>query len=315
MKMNIIQTHDAKMKELLRAVDRISGSRASVLIYGESGTGKELLSRYIHSKSQRSSRPFYAVNCAALPENLLESELFGYEKGAFTGADKRQIGKFEAANGSSFLLDEISEIPLHLQAKLLRVLQEGEVTRLGSSAPVKVDVRILATSNRDLAEMVRTGCFREDLYYRLNVIPLFIPPLRSRLSDIELLSKYFVSLVCEENQMNQIHLSEEALIKIKKWNWPGNVRELQNVIERSVLMASQDTLGADDILIKNYSKDKNEILFQPGITVAEAERKLILQTLSYTSQNRTQAAHMLGISIRTLRNKIREYRMTGTNNE
>ena len=310
MKSSLIQTSDTKMKELLKVVDNIACSRASVLIQGESGTGKELLARYIHSKSQRASKSFFAINCAALPDNLLESELFGYEKGAFTGADKRKIGSFEAAHGSTFLLDEISEMPLLLQAKLLRVLQESEVTRLGTNSPVSVDVRVLATSNKDLAKMVEQGEFREDLYYRLNVIPLFIPPLRSRPRDLELLSNHFVEMICLENNLDSKKLSIEALDKIKSWKWPGNVRELQNVIERSVLMNLNKEITAGDLLIKNYKKDENEFYFKPGLTVAEAEKRLIMKTLDYTHQNRTQAAQLLGISIRTLRNKLRDYRET-----
>lgn len=309
MRVNLIQTTDLKMKELLKAVENVAGSKAAILITGESGTGKELLSRYIHNKSYRASRPLYAINCAALPENLLESELFGYEKGAFTGADKRHIGQFEAANGSTFLLDEVSEMPIHLQSKLLRVLQEGEITRLGSTQSIKVDVRIIATSNKDLVKMISAGSFREDLFYRLNVIPLQIPPLRQRLGDLEWLSKYFVALICEENKKNIKILSPEALDKIKKWKWPGNVRELQNVIERSVLMSNSDTLSANEILIKDFQPNQQGIEFQPGLTVAELEKRLILKTLDYTNQNRTQAAHLLGISIRTLRNKIREYKV------
>ncbi|MCB0390671.1 MAG: sigma 54-interacting transcriptional regulator [Bdellovibrionales bacterium] len=310
MKTNLIQTSDAKMRELLKVVDNIACSKASVLIQGESGTGKELFARYIHSKSQRTTKPFFAINCAALPDNLLESELFGYEKGAFTGADKRKIGSFEAAHGSTFLLDEISEMPLLLQAKLLRVLQESEVTRLGSTTPVSIDVRVLATSNRDLGKMVEQGEFREDLYYRLNVIPLFIPPLRSRPRDLELLANYFVEMICLENNLPRKNLSEEALNKIKSWKWPGNVRELQNVMERSVLMSINTEITAGDLLIKNYKKDENEFYFKPGLTVAEAEKRLIMKTLDYTQQNRTQAAQLLGISIRTLRNKLREYKHT-----
>lgn len=308
MKSSLIQTSDSKMKELLMMVDNISGSKATVLIQGESGTGKELLARYIHSKSQRSSRPFYAVNCAALPENLLESELFGYEKGAFTGADKRKIGSFEAAHGSTFLLDEISELPLLLQSKLLRVLQESEVTRLGSHEATRVDVRVLATSNRDLSKMVQEGRFREDLYYRLNVIPLYIPPLRARPRDLDLLSHHFVEMVCVDNQLPIKTLKDDAIDKIKNWRWPGNVRELQNVMERSVLLTIKNEIGEQEILIKDYKKEE-DIYFRPGLTVAEAERQLIFKTLDFTGQNRTQAAHLLGISIRTLRNKLRDYRI------
>lgn len=308
MKNNLIQTSDIKMRDLLKTVENIACSKATVLIQGESGTGKELLARYIHSKSQRASKPFYAINCAALPENLLESELFGYEKGTFTGADKRKIGSFEAADGSTFLLDEISEMPPILQAKLLRVIQESEIVRLGSSTPVSIDVRILAASNKDLSKMVEKGEFREDLYYRLNVIPLFIPPLRMRPNDLELLASHFVEIVCTENNLPLKYLSPESFNKIKSWKWPGNVRELQNVIERSVLLSEKNEICEADLLIKDYKKEQNEFHFRPGLTVAEVERQLILKTLDFTDQNRTQAAHLLGISIRTLRNKIRDYR-------
>jgi len=308
MNTNFIHTADDKMKRVIGVVDSIAGSKASVLIQGESGTGKELLSRYIHAKSLRSSKPFYAMNCAALPENLLESELFGYEKGAFTGADRLKLGKFEQASGSTFLLDEISEMPLVLQAKLLRVLQEGEVQRLGGGRPINVDVRVIATTNRDISEMVRSGAFRQDLYYRLNVIPVFIPPLRSRPQDIVLLTRAFVETLCVEYQMPLKEVTAEGWKKLKLWDWPGNVRELQNVVERSVLLAGSKNLEPKDILIKDFENGQNEDGFRAGMTVAEVERKLIEKTLEYTNQNRTHAADMLGISIRTLRNKLKEYR-------
>lgn len=305
---NIIQTADANMRRILDMVENVAASRANILISGESGTGKELLARYIHAKSPRASKKFVALNCAAVPEGLLESELFGYEKGAFTGAEGRKLGKFELANESTFLLDEISEMPLLLQAKLLRVLQEGEVERLGSLGPLKVNVRIVATTNRDLTQMVREGRFREDLFYRLNVVPLHVPALRARPQDIELLSQLFLSLSCTKNGCATKTLGSEGLAKLKSWSWPGNVRELQNVIERSVLLAKNMQLQESDILIEGYKPPSQELQLQAGVTVSEAERYLIMRTLEATQQNRTRAAELLGISIRTLRNKLAEYR-------
>ncbi|NJL23740.1 MAG: sigma-54-dependent Fis family transcriptional regulator [Calothrix sp. SM1_5_4] len=232
------------MRKIYEVAESVATSRASVLITGESGTGKELLARFIHAKSPRSLKRFVALNCAAVPEGLLESELFGFERGAFTGADQRKIGKFEQANESTFLLDEISEMPLLLQAKLLRVLQEGEVERLGGQGPVKVNVRIVATTNRALEQMVKSGEFREDLYYRLNVIPLQVPPLRARPLDIEILSRHFVEMSCADNGVPLKRLADDALLKLKSYGWPGNVRELQNVIERSILLChGQEIFG------------------------------------------------------------------------
>lgn len=302
----MIQSLDPKMKKVYEVAENIATSRAAVLISGESGTGKELLARYIHAKSPRALRRFVALNCAAVPEGLLESELFGFERGAFTGADQRKAGKFELAHESTFLLDEISEMPLPLQAKLLRVLQEGEVERLGGREPVRVNVRIIATTNRSLEEMVKVGQFREDLYYRLNVIPLQIPSLRSRILDIELLAHNFVDTSCAENQLPPRKLSTEALEKLKRYPWPGNVRELQNVLERSVLLATSETIGPDQILLTEVNPPEKSLT--PGMTVSEAERLLIMKTLEFTGQNRTKAAEMLGISIRTLRNKLHEYK-------
>lgn len=306
---NFIQSADPKMKNIFEIAENVAVSRASVLITGESGTGKELLARYIHAKSPRAIRRFVALNCAAIPEGLLESELFGYERGAFTGADQRKAGKFEQAHESTFLLDEISEMPLPLQAKLLRVLQEGEVERLGGQSPVAVNVRIIATTNRALDKMVKNGEFREDLFYRLNVIPLQVPALRARPLDIELLAKCFVESSCAENGLANKQLSPQALEKLRAYRWPGNVRELQNVVERSVLMASGQEIAAEQILLNETETFGTETEpFKPGMTVGEAERLLILKTLEFTGQNRTRAAEMLGISIRTLRNKLNEYK-------
>ncbi|MCM2280746.1 MAG: sigma-54 dependent transcriptional regulator [Bdellovibrionaceae bacterium] len=325
-----IQTADPEMKRILKLAENVAASKATVLIHGESGTGKELLARFIHAKSQRAGRRLVAVNCAAVPDGLLESELFGYEKGAFTGANGSKPGKFELANESTFLLDEISELPLLLQAKLLRVIQEGEIERLGARQPLKVNVRLVATTNRDLSQMVKAGQFREDLFYRLNVLPLRVPPLSRRPKDIELLARFFVEVSGELNGRRARAFSDEAMHKLLSWSWPGNVRELENVIERSVLLAEGDTIQSEEILINGFNDafcapagDALEgttqattplstdaflqLSISPGMTLGEAERQLILKTLEYTRQNRTQAAKLLGISIRTLRNKLHEY--------
>lgn len=307
----IIQTSSPLMRQILKTLDEVATSRATVLIQGESGTGKELLARYLHTKSHRCGQPFFAVNCAALPEGLLESELFGYEKGAFTGAYTRKVGKFELANNSTFLLDEISEIPTHLQAKLLRVLQEGELERLGGTQPIKVNPRVVATTNRALTDMIKSGAFREDLFYRLSVIPVQVPALRERKSDIDLLAQIFVEQTCQENGLPRKILSPQARHRLQDWGWPGNVRELRNTIERSVLLCSQGVIEAHDILIQSTETNAPVVTgpsLAPGMTVAEAERLLILKTLEFTQQNRTRAAELLGISIRTLRNKINEYK-------
>ncbi len=307
---SVIQCVDLKMKELLRLAENVASSRATVLIQGESGTGKELIARYIHAKSNRSSKLFYAINCAAVPEGLLESELFGYEKGAFTGASARKIGKFELASESTFLLDEISEMPILLQAKLLRVIQEGEVERIGANRPVKVNVRIIATTNKNLRQLVECGQFREDLFYRLNVIPIDVPALRERPADISMLSQFFLDLSCEENNLIKKEFTESARKKILSWDWPGNVRELRNIIERSVLLSPSALIDENNIMLPKHTRSKSSgmHLLNPGMTVAEAERALIIKTLEFTKQNRTKAAGLLGISIRTLRNKITEYR-------
>lgn len=302
-----IKTADSEMQRILQIAKNVASSRATILITGESGTGKEVLARFIHSCSPRSSSRFVAVNCAAIPSELLESELFGHEKGAFTGAGQAKPGKFEMASGGTFLLDEISEMPLLLQAKLLRVIQEGEVERLGAKVPTRINVRLIATSNRDLKAMVRDGTFREDLYYRLNVIPIQIPALRERPRDVDLLARFFVEVSSHMNGKAPKRLTESAVIKLKQWSWPGNVRELENVIERSVLMSAGDRIEAEEILINGFAPMERGLEFSPGMTISEAERRLILKTLEFTRQNRTHAARLLGISIRTLRNKLHEY--------
>jgi transcriptional regulator with PAS, ATPase and Fis domain len=301
------RTADTEMKRLVQMAENIASSRATVLITGESGTGKEVLAKLIHEKSPRAARRLIAVNCAAIPGELLESELFGFEKGAFTGANQAKPGKFELANDGTFLLDEISEMPLLLQAKLLRVIQEGEVERLGARAPLKVNVRLIATTNRDLQAMVAEGKFREDLYYRLNVVPLSVPPLRKRPKDVELLARFFAEVSSHLNGKTPHTLSSDAVLKLKQWNWPGNVRELENVIERSILLATSTELSGEMIQIDGFKAMQPEWDLSPGVTISEAERRLIMKTLEHTGQNRTQAARLLGISIRTLRNKLHEY--------
>lgn len=308
MAVKVIHTADSKMKEVLRIAENVAPSRATILIQGESGTGKELLAQYIHTKSHRASKTFVALNCAAVPDGLLESELFGFEKGSFTGADNRKIGKFELAHMSTLMLDEISELPLNLQSKILRVLQEGEIERVGGVKPIKIDVRIIAASNKKLSDLVSQGKFREDLFYRLNVIPVEIPPLRLRRSDINLLSELFVGYSCSENGIAIKKFTALALAKLTSWKWPGNVRELQNVIERAVLLTAGSEISDIDLVISNFEEGSSSNEISAGMTVQEAEKLLILKTLEFTSQNRTQAAHMLGISIRTLRNKLSEYR-------
>lgn len=304
-----VMTLDAKMTKLLAIADSVACSRATVLIQGESGTGKELIAQYIHEKSNRARHDFVAINCAAVPEGLLESELFGHERGAFTGADSRKIGKFEMANASTLLLDEVSELPLHLQSKLLRVLQENEIDRVGGTKPIKIDVRIIAATNKNIFELVKAERFREDLFYRLNVIPIEVPALRYRGKDIEFLSAQFVESSCRKNNLPAKNLSEAAIDKLKNWTWPGNIRELQNVIERSVLLCANQIIDVNDLQIENYSERGNEYGLRAGMTVQEAERLLIVKTLEHTEQNKTQAAYMLGISIRTLRNKLNEYKL------
>ncbi len=309
----MILSNDAEFKRIIQIAANVATSKATILIHGESGTGKELLARFIHEKSSRHGKRLIAINCAAVPEGLLESELFGYERGAFTGAMGLKIGKMELATNSTILLDEISEMPLMLQAKLLRVLQEEEVDRLGARMPTKVDIRVIATTNRDLRQMVNDGKFREDLYYRLNVIPLTIPALRMRPYDVQLLAEHFLKVSAILNNRNIEKFSFGALLKLQNWNWPGNVRELENVVERAVLMASSSEVQGEDVLIENISTFAMPAKFDmgalaSGMTLAEMEKQLILKTLETTGQNRTRAAEILGISIRTLRNKLAEYR-------
>lgn len=304
-----ILTANATMTGLLDLARRVAPSLATVLILGESGTGKELLAAFIHCHSRRTNQPFVAMNCAALPDTLAESELFGHEKGAFTGAIHRKIGKFELAHGGTLMLDEISEMPLGLQAKLLRVVQERQVDRVGGKEPVPVDVRIIAASNQDLAQAVADGRFREDLYYRLNVIPLTVPPLRHRRDDVAMLAGHFLEKYARRNDRNLTGLSPEALDALARHRWPGNVRELENVMERAVLISSGDQVTPEDLMLgPGVSGNRGPVAIEAGVSVREMEQRLIASTLSKVNGNRTHAAEMLGISIRTLRNKLQEYK-------
>lgn len=313
-----IITSNPRVKKILSQASNIASSRASVLILGESGTGKELLARYIHHNSGRNG-PFVAVNCAALPETLLESELFGHEKGAFSGAVSRRPGKFEIASGGTLLLDEITEMALPLQAKILRVLQEGEVDRLGGLSPVKVDVRIIATSNRDIKSAITSGIFREDLYFRLNVITFTLPPLRERREDITLLSERFLKLFSEEYGKYGLKFADNVLDIMRSMEWPGNIRELRNAIERGVLLACENTIKIEDIIGEDSGmtacyvseSDDNSTPQDEVMNLNILERDMIAKALSKTAGNRTHAAKLLGISVRTLRNKLSEYRQMG----
>ncbi|MCI5060230.1 MAG: sigma-54 dependent transcriptional regulator [Alphaproteobacteria bacterium] len=342
---NTMIAGDPAMQSVVQMADKIAPSEATILITGESGTGKEVMSRYIHQKSKRKDASFIAVNCAAIPENLLESELFGHEKGAFTGATGRRIGKFEEASGGTLLLDEISEMHPSLQAKLLRAIQEKEITRVGSNDAVKVNVRIIATSNRNLEDSVQKGEFREDLYFRLNVVNIPLPALRERPRDIKALAQFFCDKFAEDNAMEKKPLSSEAIAKLEAYGWRGNIRELENTMHRAILMSAQNEIEADAIFLSDSAfagkvagsaaaaqtpdpagvsgagaqeSPASSPLENPegvegliGKTISEVERDMILNTLDHCLGNRTHAAKILGISIRTLRNKLNQYKDDG----
>ena len=324
-----IITNDPMMIRILEVAEAVAKSDATVLVQGESGTGKELIARLIHTSSQRSSSPFVAVNCAALPASLLESELFGHEKGAFTGAQSKKIGKFELAHGGTILLDEISEMEMPLQAKLLRVLQEREVDRVGGKNPISIDVRVIATTNRKLEEAVEAGTFRADLYYRLNVIPVTLPALRERQGDVKLLVEHFMRKYLGDKAPA---VSAEVLSALQNYPWPGNIRELQNAVERAAILSHGRAPNKNDFLLTteiqsmplssqvevvggandtNIVEVEEDLMIRSGLTVQEMEKRLILETLKSTDSNRTQAAKLLGISIRTLRNKLNDYKKDG----
>jgi len=301
------------MKRVFELIEAVTRSRATVLITGESGTGKELAARAIHYRSPRREGPFEAINCAALPESLFESELFGHEKGAFTNAIRQRRGLFEASDGGTLLLDEISEIPPTLQAKLLRVLQEREVQRLGSEKKIPVDVRVIATTNRHLPTEIAEGNFREDLFYRINVVTIDLPPLRERPQDIAALVEHFIRRYNLENGRQVKRVSDATLRLFEQYSWPGNVRELENFIERAVVIASDDVLTPDDFpreLITGGPRPKSATI-EAGLSIHEMEKQLILATLETEGGNQTKAADRLGISSRTLRNKLHEYGLKG----
>ena len=334
--------NDPAMKKVIAMAEKVAPSDATILITGESGTGKEVMSAFIHKKSKRKDATFIAVNCAAIPENLLESELFGHEKGAFTGATGRRVGKFEEAHGGTLLLDEVSEMHPLLQAKLLRAIQEREITRVGSNDAVKVDVRLIATSNRNLEEFVKKGGFREDLYFRLNVINLRLPSLRERPGDILSLANFFADKYAEQNGVKKKKLAAVTEKKLTGYGWRGNIRELENTMHRAVLMSMEDEIEPDAVHIEHgmetplassaavsgaakaaspgaTSSENNVVsLKNPGAvetligrTIADVERDMILNTLDHCLGNRTHAATILGISIRTLRNKLSQYKDDG----
>jgi DNA-binding NtrC family response regulator len=307
-----IITQSAPMKKIMKIAENIARTDATVLIEGESGTGKELLALFIHRHSLRTSRPFVAVNCAAVPATLLESELFGHEKGAFTGAISSKKGKFEMAEGGTILLDEIGEMDPVLQSKLLRVLQEREVDRIGANGPRPIDVRVICTTNANLPKLVAQGKFREDLFYRLNVIPLTIPPLRERDGDVSFLADHFVRQFGEKYGRADIRVADETKIMLEKYEWKGNVRELANTLERAVLLTEGSVITTASLFIVENRKASSPssdggLQIGAGVSLRDMERQLIMKTLDEVGGNRTKAAKLLGISIRTLRNKLHEY--------
>ncbi|MGV8074029.1 MAG: sigma-54 dependent transcriptional regulator [Syntrophobacteraceae bacterium] len=301
-----IISNNPAMLRLKSMAKKVAASSASVFLQGESGTGKELFARYIHSNSERRNKIFVALNCGALPETLIDSELFGHEKGAFTGAIKNKEGKFELAHEGTLFLDEVTEIPVHLQSKLLRVLQEGEVDRVGGKYPVSVDVRVVASTNVAMEETLRAGQFRKDLYYRLNVIPIKIPPLRERREDIPLLCSYFMDKYNSLHKCSVEGMDEEALKTLQSYSWPGNVRELENVMQRAILLTHDRRLSREHLIFDNECETATAEI---GLmSIGDMERLLIQKALSAVNGNRTHAADILGISVRTLRNKLHEYK-------
>ena len=302
---------DRSMREVMRLAQKVARSRSTILLQGESGTGKEVLARHIHESSDRGREPFVAVNCAALPENLMESELFGYEKGAFTGAVARKKGKFELAHGGTILLDEISEMALAIQAKLLRVLQERQVDRIGGQYAQPIDVRVIATTNRNLEEETAKGRFRKDLFFQLNVVPIMVPPLRERRDDIVPLATFLLERHCSFNRVATKRLTSEAEDSLKGHPWPGNVRELENLIERAVVLIDSEVIEVEELrqlMQPGTCRDVQGIAKEGVLPLKEMEKRMIMHALNDQNGNRTHAAKVLGISVRTLRNKLHEYR-------
>lgn len=302
---------DPQMQQVLSLARKAASSNATVLICGESGTGKELVARYIHEMSHRNSQPFLSINCAAIPEGLIEAELFGYEKGAFTGAISQRIGIFERAQGGSLLLDEVTEMPLHLQAKFLRVIQEGEIDRLGGNKPVSLNTRLLATSNQDVKKLVAQGRFREDLFYRLNVLTIDCPPLRKREEAIRNLSSFFIRSNAEKYGRSDLKISEAALEVLVNHSWPGNVRELANVVERAALLNDTREIQKEEILkLVAFENSPQSMDSLASKSLASVEQIHIERVLINVGGNKTVAAKELGISVRTLRNKLKQYALT-----
>jgi two-component system response regulator HydG len=298
----------AALRRVLEVATQAAPSTATVLVLGESGTGKELIARYVHGKSTRANGPFVAVNCAAIPETIIEAELFGHERGAFTGAVARREGRFAKAKGGTLFLDEIGELSPSVQVKILRVLQEGEYEPIGGTT-VKADVRVVAATNRDLAAEVEAGGFREDLYYRLNVISITAPPLRARREDIPLLVDHFLGVYCSKNSRPRLHVTPDVMNKLIEYGWPGNVRELQNVVERAAVLCRSDTLRREDLpdaISEASAPASTSLTFSIGTPLDEVEHRLIRETLQYTHGDKSMAAQLLGISTRTIYRKLGE---------
>ena len=289
------------MKKILKDLEKIAKSSASVFISGESGTGKEVIANAIHELSNRSKKPFIKVNCAAISDTLIESEFFGHEKGSFTGADQKRMGRLELANSGTLLLDEVTEIPINLQPKFLRAIQEQEFERVGSEKSIKVDVRFISTSNRNVQEAIEKNIFREDLFFRLNVMPILLPPLRERKEDIVALANYFLDHFCKKNRKEKKTFSKEAIQKLINYPWPGNIRELSNIIERVVVLDFKGIIEKEDLFLENLKKEEN------AISLKDMEKNHILKILKEQNQNKTKTAKALEINLKTLRNKLKAY--------
>ncbi|PHS17499.1 MAG: sigma-54-dependent Fis family transcriptional regulator [Kangiella sp.] len=300
------------MNRLFTRIEKAAPTSATLLISGESGTGKELGARAVHKLSNRADEIFLAVNCAAIPESIAEAELFGAEKGSYTGANKTRIGKFEASNNGTLFLDEVGELPLLLQSKLLRFLQEGTITRVGSNLEIKLDVRVIAATNRNLLEEVEKGSFREDLYYRLNVIPVVIPPLRQRQEDIPILINHFINYFSNKHNINDKKLSSAAFKQLLAYSWPGNVRQLRNSIERLILLSLDDNINCEDIdelELTNKSGQNNYLLPEQGLDWESHEKECLLQALSHCNNNRTQASKLLGLGYKAFLYRLDKYKI------
>jgi DNA-binding NtrC family response regulator len=314
----LLSSSNAKMQRVYQLAEGVAATPATVLMTGQSGTGKEVLARFIHQQSPRAEQPLVALNCGAVPLSLVESELFGHERGAFSGAVERRVGRIEAAEHGTLLLDEISEMPLEMQTRLLRVLQEREIHRVGSSTPIPVDVRFIATSNRDLRHMVRQGTFREDLFYRLNVFPLHVLPLQERLEDLPELVNAILGKLCRHFGRSLASVTARALSRLSQWSWPGNIRELNNVLERALIISPHRYIDAQHIVLdvdvpSMRDEPCNEVsaITQSSGRLRDLEQETIIRILSECDGNRTHAAELLGISVRTLRNRLKTYRELG----